>query len=284
MSYSITEQINAKFPTLSQAEKDAARCLLNSYPWVGLKTVQHFAVQANVSSATIVRFVQTMGFKGFKQFQSALMKEVSERDASPLSQAGDDFPSLANDRVEQTLNHSAEAFLRGIESTFKYAKKDDIEKVITLLSDQKHRIVSHGGTFSWVLAQHFVAQLSLFRGNQLAAPLSDLALIELISQTSADDIWVFFDFRRYSPRSERIARLVKEKGALVILTTDRWMSPISSYSDATLGTRVEAFGPSDTLVPAFALIEAICECVSREIGKTGIQYLEAFEILRKELS
>ena len=64
MTYSITEQINAKFPSLSQAEKDAARCLLNSYPWVGLKTVQHFASQANVSSATIVRFVQTLGFKG----------------------------------------------------------------------------------------------------------------------------------------------------------------------------------------------------------------------------
>lgn len=284
MAHNITEQINAKFPELSQAEKDAARCLLNSYPWVGLKTVQHFATEANVSSATIVRFVQTLGFKGFKQFQNTLMKETSERDASPLTQARDDFPASAGGLAEQTFNQSAAAFLRGIESTFKYTREDDIEKVISLLSDNGRRIVSHGGSFSWILAHHLIAQLSLFRSNQIATPLSNLALIEMISQTSADDIWVFFDFRRYSPQSERIARRVKENGALVVLITDRWISPISAYSCVSLIARVEAFGPSDTLVPAIALVEAICECVSREIGKAGIQHLEAFEGLRKELS
>lgn len=284
MTYSITEQINSKFPSLSQAEKDAARCFLNSYPWVGLKTVQHFATQANVSSATIVRFVQTLGFKGFKQFQDTLMEETSEREASPLTQAGDDFTNSANDLLAQTLNQTADAFLRGIEATFKYAQDEDFEKVVALLSNQERRIVSHGGSFSWVLAQHLVSQLSLFRSKQIASPLSDLPLIELIYQTSANDIWVFFDFRRYSPQSEQIARLVKGNGAAIVLVTDRWMSPISSYSDVSLVARVEAFGPSDTLVPAFALVEAICECVSRKIGKAGIQYLEAFEVLRKELS
>ncbi|MFW0176592.1 MurR/RpiR family transcriptional regulator [Corynebacterium sp. MSK122] len=283
MTYSITEQINAKFPSLSQAEKDAARCLLNSYPWVGLKTVQHFASQANVSSATIVRFVQTLGFKGFKQFQNALMNETSERDASPLTQAGDEFRNSSSALLEQTLNQTATAYLRGIEATFKYAKEDDLERIVALFSDQQHRIICHGGTFSWILAQHLVAQLSLFRGNQIASPLSDLPLIELINQTSADDVWVFFDFRRYSPRSEQIARLAKENGAIIVIITDRWISPVAAYSDVSLVARVEAFGPSDTLVPAFALVEAICECVSRRIGKAGIQYLESFEALRKEL-
>ena len=105
------------------------------------------------------------------------MKETSERDASPLTQARDDFPVSADGLAEQTFNLSAAAFLRGIESTFKYTRKDDIEKVISLLSDHERRIVSHGGSFSWVLAHHLIAQLSLFPVSYTHLTLPTIALL-----------------------------------------------------------------------------------------------------------
>ena len=86
------------------------------------------------------------------------MNETSERDASPLTQAGDEFRNSSSALLEQTLNQTATAYLRGIEATFKYAKEDDLERIVALFSDQQHRIICHGGTFSWILAQHLVVK------------------------------------------------------------------------------------------------------------------------------
>src|SRR6218665_3858592 len=69
---------------LTSAGRKAARGLLGNYPMLGLAPVAEFAAGADVSAATIVRFVAQLGFKSYPDFQRALREELEQRSKSPL--------------------------------------------------------------------------------------------------------------------------------------------------------------------------------------------------------
>ncbi|SJM60288.1 Transcriptional regulator, RpiR family [Gulosibacter sp. 10] len=272
------------FDSLTGAEKRAARALTTDYPVTGMDTVQRFAERASVSPATIVRFVKSLGFDSFREFQESLRTELKERQESVLTQATSTNPHEANTGATGALEESKRVFLEGIEKTLGSVPSGEYIRTVEWLADTKRRIVTAGGTFSGLLAEHLAAQLSLFRGNVLVSPQSALHRASLVLDSRAkNDVWVLFDFRRYQSSTELLAQEVDQRGARLVLVTDRWLSPIASIADVVLIASVDAPGPSDSLVPGLALVEAIAEQVSERIGEQGIAKLEQLDPMRVRL-
>ena len=72
----LADRITASLPSLTNAERRAARALLARYPTAGMETVAHFAERAGVSGPTILRFIAKLGFEGYADFRSALREEL----------------------------------------------------------------------------------------------------------------------------------------------------------------------------------------------------------------
>lgn len=280
---SVAERINLYFADLSGAEKRAARVLTSNYPAAGLGTVKALADASSVSTATIVRFVQSLGFDGYRQFQSALRREVSLRSESALVQAHRNVSVSTTEGEQEPLGASRRAFVNGVEATFAALRDSEVDDFVGMLADPKVRVVAHGGVFSQIVAQHLVAQLRLFRSDVAVAPEDPLGLADILSAEGAT-VWVAFDFRRYTPAGLDLARKAHARGARIALVTDRWLSPIAEFADVVLTARVEAAGPSDTLVPALALVEALCEHAVERLGDAGLARLESIDTLRHDIA
>lgn len=278
---SVSERINLHFSGLSTAEKRAARALTSNYPAAGLDTVKGLALRAGVSTATVVRFVQSLEFDGYREFQEALRTEVAERSESALVQAHRTV--TVSDGTRAPLEVSEQAFTEGIAATFAALRASEVEEFVTVLADPDVRIIAHGGLFSQILARHLVAQLTMFRGNVSVAPEDSLGLADILTR-DGDAVWVIFDFRRYSPATLDLAVRARDRGARIALVTDRWLSPIAEKADIVLSARVEAAGPSDTLVPALALVEALCEHAVEKLGEDGLNRLETVDALRRDIA
>ncbi|QPK78778.1 MurR/RpiR family transcriptional regulator [Corynebacterium lizhenjunii] len=282
MEQSITEKINVAFAGLTAAEKQAARTLVQNFPWAGMGTVDDFSAAANVSSATIVRFVQSLGFRGFKEFQKALIRESALRDVSPLARADEAAGPLApkDSGLVGVFRGAGAWYVEGIAETFANTNMEELVAAASILSDPSKRVFAFGGTFSHVLAQHLVSQLQLFRSGLHYVRTGSLEMSDRLSSIVEGDVFVCFDFRRYSMAALNCSQIAAERGAKVLLITDQWLSPASKYATSTLIARVEAPGPSDTMVPAFAMVEALCECVVDALGESGLKRLRAIEALR----
>lgn len=285
---SVTEKINQAFEGLSSSEKRVARSLLTNYPFAALESVSDLSNSAGVSSATTVRFVQALGFGGFREFQQQIKEELQERQNSAASlatignsHADDDAEPLGTE--DSILGQSLDSYIEGIKATFEHLRKSEVHQTVEWLSNSKMPIIADGGDFSKLLAHHLSAQLSLFRAQVATLPSNDVAATAVINGVSAKTLWVTFDFRRYDVATKRRAKLAKERNAKVILMTDRWLSPIATFADVVLSARVAAHGPSDTLVPAMALVEALCEEAADRTGESGLSHLKDFESLRSTL-
>ena len=118
----------------------------------------------------------------------------------------------------------------------------------------------------------------------LGRPANDVLAAATVRDIRPDrDVWVVFDVRRYQPSVERLAHEAAARRAEIALVTDRWLSPVASIAETVLTCDVEASGPSDTLVPALALVEALCERAVEQLGTDGLRRLEVVDPIRGRL-
>ena len=80
---SVAERINERIDTMPAGERAAAQTLIANYRILGLKTVAEFSAQAGVSSPTILRFVNRLGFQNYPEFQAHLQNELAAQLQSP---------------------------------------------------------------------------------------------------------------------------------------------------------------------------------------------------------
>jgi DNA-binding MurR/RpiR family transcriptional regulator len=88
------------------------------------------------------------------------------------------------------------------------------------------------------------------------------------------------DFRRYQADSVSLARAAKRRGATVLLLTDPWESPIAEFADHVLVAEVTAPSAYDSMVPSFALAEALIGAALISLERRAIARMRDLEDLR----
>ncbi|GAT74211.1 MurR/RpiR family transcriptional regulator [Microbacterium hydrocarbonoxydans] len=273
---SVSALIRRSLDTLSSGERKVGRAIVANYPIAGLGTVAELAQRASVSPPTVVRFVTRLGFSGYPAFQKRLVREVQERLGSPLEQYGRD--DLRSEDGE--LAHASRVFSESIITTLGDLPESEFERTVAMLSDPRRRIRLIGGRFSQLLAEYLGAHLMLLRPDVDVVPGDEFSRLAAVSDTRRGDVVVVFDYRRYDQAIVRFSRRVADRGAELVLFTDRWLSPAADEAGTVLPANVDAPSPFDSLVPAMAVVETVIAGVTDRLGETGRRRVEAMEELR----
>ncbi|MBF4459169.1 MULTISPECIES: MurR/RpiR family transcriptional regulator [unclassified Pseudoclavibacter] len=273
----IEELIRDALDRFSASERKVARTLLANYPIAGLERMAELAKRANVSPPTVVRFISRLGFSGYPAFQRRLAREVHEHLGSPLEQY-----DRADRRVEssQFLGYAANLYNQGINESFAELPESEFYRAVSLLADPRRRVHLMGGRFSWILAKYLCSHLQMIRPGVEVVPDDEIGRLGLVNDSSRTDVIVVFDYRRYDIETVRFAQRLADRGAEVVLLTDRWLSPVADLARVVLPVRVEAPSPFDSLVPALALVESLIAAVTDRIGDEGRARLEQLEAMR----
>ena len=275
---SLAMRLRTVMSDLTPAEKKIARAILASYPFSGLDSISDLADTAGVSAPSVVRFARTLGFNGYREFQEALKHEIREREESNLSQA--------EGRVrepESLFDDARDAYHAGIDHTFDSVIGDELDRTVALLTQTKRAVGLIGATYSGYIADIFQAQLAPVRPGVTRVASNPLVAASQLIDFKRGDVLIAFDVRRYEPTITDVVRIGKELGLVTVVFTDPWMSPAAALADHVLTADVRAAGPSDTLVPMLALVEAVSEIVVAELGEVGFNRLGRLDPLRLRL-
>jgi DNA-binding MurR/RpiR family transcriptional regulator len=251
-------RLRDSFAELTRAERQLAAHILNNYPVSALGTVTSLAQGAGVSGPTVIRLVQKLGFSGYPEFQAALREEIGDRLASPLAKRekwADGAPT------EHILDRFAQAVVANLGATLDQIDHAGFDAVADLLADPKRRVYLMGGRITHAVAGYLAAVLGVMRGDVVL--LSDMsktwppALLDM----SKGDVLVVFDIRRYEASVAQVAELARERGAEVVLITDRWISPAAAHASHLLPCHIEVPSAWDSNVPLLMLVEALIAAV-----------------------
>lgn len=254
----IEDQMRAALPDLTRAERQLATHILRHYPVAALGSITALAKAAEVSTPTVVRLCQKLGFKGYPDYQTALRGEVEAMLVSPIAKH-DRWAGGAPDA--HVLNRFADAVVANLQATLGQIDHAEFDAVARLLADRNRKIYAMGGRITHALADYFVTLMKVVRPE--VTLLSDMsntwppALLDM----ERGDVLLVFDIRRYENSVLQLVELAVEQGAEVILVTDRWVSPASTHARHTLSCHIEAPSAWDSTVSILVLVETLLAAV-----------------------
>ncbi|MEC8196098.1 MAG: MurR/RpiR family transcriptional regulator [Pseudomonadota bacterium] len=252
------ETINKIYDSLTRAERQLAGVILENYPMSGMGSITRLAEKASVSTPTVARMVQKLGYSGFPEFQDALRQEVEARFSNPIAK----HESWAQSAPEaHILNRFTDAVMANIRQTLANIDSEQFDALTALLADEKRALYITGGRITHALSEYLHLHMQVIRARVRHIRGTSNAWPHDLLDMSEGDVVLIYDIRRYENSTLRLAEIAKARGAKIALITDQWQSPISQYADVSLKCRIEAPSAWDSTIAMMLLSETLIAAV-----------------------
>ena len=258
---SVRDLIREHYTALTQSERKFANSLLENYPAAGLASITIVASNADVSTPTVARMVQKLGFKGYPQFHQALLKELEAKVSGP-TQRRENWASEAPDG--HLLNRFAQAVTENLGQTFSNVDSEQFDAAVRQLANTEGRLYVVGGRITRALADYAFTHFQAIRQRVTHMTSSSATWPHYVLDMVEGDTLLMFDVRRYETNLQRLAELAAERGVTVILITDQWASPIAAVAGHTFNCWVEIPSAWDSNISTMMLLEAMIAATQEE--------------------
>ncbi|MBN2905412.1 MAG: MurR/RpiR family transcriptional regulator [Rhodobacteraceae bacterium] len=254
----IADRLQARLDTLTRAERQLAHSILENYPVSGLGSITQVAQNADVSTPTVARMVQKLGFKGFPDFQGALRTELEAKISGPIARRE---TWAGNAPGEHILNRFTEAVIGNIRQSLSQIDPAQFDAVCDLLADPDRRVHVVGGRITKALADYLFLHLQMVRPGIVQMQGQPNAWPHYLLDLAPGDVLVIFDVRRYENATLKLAEMAAEKGAEIVLFTDQWRSPVHRVARHCLTSRIVVPSAWDSSVTTLLLVETVIAAV-----------------------
>jgi len=272
---SISERLTRLNDRFTRAERQLAGSLLENYPVSGLGSITEVAQNAGVSTPTVVRMMRKLGYSGFPAFQAELRREVEAKISNPIAK----HESWAAQAPEgHILNRFTKAATSNIRQSLAQMDMADFERAASLLADESRALYIIGGRITRALADYFFLHMQVIRPEVTLIQSVSNAWPHYLLNVRKDDVLVVFDMRRYENATLKLAEMARARGAVILLFTDQWQSPVSNMAEVVLASRIEVPSAWDSAIVPMLIMETLLAAVQE---RTWTQTRERMEDLEE---
>ncbi|MFV2051789.1 MurR/RpiR family transcriptional regulator [Aliiroseovarius sp. YM-037] len=257
----VRDLIRDHYDTLTQTERKLANALLENYPAAGLASITIVAENSGVSTPTVARMVQKLGFKGFPQFHQTLREELEAKISGPV-QKREVWAAEAPE--SHMLNRFADAVMQNIRQSLSHVDTDKFDRAVERLADKDTHLFVVGGRVTRALAEYASTHLQAVRPHVTHMTSSAATWPHYVLDMTEGDVLLMFDIRRYENNLQRLAELAVERGVQVILITDPWTSPVAKIADPVFNCWGEIPSAWDSNISTLMLLEALIAAVQEK--------------------
>lgn len=208
-------------PQMTKKQKEIAGYMIENSSDLTLLNAPIIARNANVSEATLTRFIYSIGYRSFSEFQMDIRRQIQA-----LSLEHNPF------RQESIMDSNLPIYERvfNLEANLLEEMRRKIDPEVFEIAVNKlysaDNVMVVGGPVSDHLARYFSSYLSVIRKNVLLANRLDLVFLGNLQNMGADSVAVVLSYPRYPKVTLNMAQALADKGVTVIGITDSEDSPL----------------------------------------------------------
>lgn len=279
---SVYDRVQELMASFTDRERRVAQTLLANYPVAGLETVSRLAGIAGVSTATVLRFVNKLGFPLYSDFQASLRSQLEETLQSPLTRIAAASPSAGAEG--SFLHRFTRAVTANAETMLETLPASEFDAVADLLCDARKQIYVIGGRYSSSVGRYLVDFLKALRGRVGYIDGQTQKWPNELLDFDRNTVLVVFDTRRYQDDVGAFARLAAERGCQIVLFTDIWHSDIARVAHRVLAFPVTVPSIFDSVAVGFIMVEALLGACAHRLGERPRERIEQLESFRRPLA
>ncbi len=272
---STIELIEERMPGMSKGHKAIANYIINEYDKAAYMTASKLGEETGVSESTVVRFTTELGFDGYPHFQASLKEELKSKLTSVqrlnYTERFSDDASAVRDIIKGDMDNIRDTL----------ASIDDesmSEAVKSILGARKIYIMGLRSSAPLSSFMHFYMTL-LFDDVVHIHSNSTNEVFEQIMPITSEDVMIGISFPRYSKRTINSMEYAKQKGAQVIVITDKDNTAMTEHADVKLFAKSSMAAFVDSLAAPLSLINALLVTLGMHRREHIVNSFEALEML-----
>jgi len=266
-------RIKNNFSRLTKSQSSVAKYLLEEYETCAFSTAAQLAEKIGVSEATIIRFVNTLKFNGYPDFQRTLQNIIKNK-LTAVNKFNEGIKQIQKD--SDIINQVWQTEMQNLSNTFQDISKETFQKVVdAILSARKVFIVGLRTSHSVALFLHLSLRY-IHKETQLITPgIGDIS--EQIIFSSSKDLAFIIGFPRYAKQTLEVLKYIHQSKVKTVVLTDSLVSPLAQYADYIMIAHNRSTFFLGSLVGALGLVNALITVVSMKNRTRNLEALKEQE-------
>lgn len=266
--------IASKMEQLTKSQKKVAQYILDNPDAISFLTIEKIAKKVGVSDATIVRFTNTIGYKGYTDLQYYIQNRIKQK--LKTTERLKNAESIGNS-IEDQIKHYIEQDISNIKSILQEIDTYQFEAVIQAILEARH---------IFIISSRSADSLGKFLNYYLNMLLGNVTHVEVLEtdgekilNIGEDDVAIAISTARYTRTTVDLFRYAKERNAKTIALTDNFSSPLVQHANWTLYNKTDFSSFFDSFVSMMSMINLILAFTGKykeQQSATRLEDLEEF--------
>ncbi|MFW5818325.1 MAG: MurR/RpiR family transcriptional regulator [Desulfovermiculus sp.] len=258
---------------LTGKEKRVCEFIRAQHNQVFLLKSKELAERADVSEATISRFVRKLGFANYIQFKDELGRQAMENYSTSNRLLA---LSRQVESGQHVLHRIAEQDIENLRQLTSMVPTQDFDQAVKALCTA-NKIYSLGLRSCFGLSYHFNFCLRFFLSNvALLGPATGDVPEKMLTMES-EDVLVAISFKRYTRETVEMAEAIRPRVKTVIGITDSELSPIARLADISLIVPTSLPSFLESYTSTLCLLNALIGAVALEKKEDALSALDRLE-------
>lgn len=224
MEVSVRLKIKSLYNGLSAKEQNIADYILENPISVAHNSISYLSDELNVADSTLFQFAKKLGYSGFKEFKMAILIEENNFSTTSIHE------KIEIDDNELTMAQKVfDSNIKTLTNTKKILGLDDLKKAAEIISNS-NLLYFFGVGGSGILAEDAYHKFLRSPVHVRHSPDYHIQLMEA-SLLTPQDCAICISHTGKSKETIKIAEIVKEAGAKVIVITSHASSPLAKIGD-----------------------------------------------------
>ncbi len=275
----LLDKMQNSYSSLTPGEKSVAEYIVNNHQKAAFLTSIEIGEAANVSDTTVIRLANTLGYSKFSDFKKDLQEIIKDR-ITPKEKLD---ITLEDIEEKDIVREIYELDRQNLERTFEALDAGAINQVIDGICKSR-KIFAMGMGLS-ASAVHFLSyRLKRIQKDVVEINAGSYSLVAQMSIMLPEDIFIAFDFPRYSREIYETMKFIKEDiGGKTVLITDNPLNPLQEYSDITLTAHNDTLGFTNSCIGTDFLVNILSVGVILRETQHSLLSLEKIEKFSRSL-
>ena len=228
-SHPAMKGIIEQHPSLTPKARILGNFILKNPRKAVFMTTKELANTCQVSEATVVRFVNQLGYSGYGAFQQAL-RDFVDRELTLLERT--DISTVAGagmDRLRQVVFEEMD----NLKQFFETVDMDTLQRLIDYI-EKSPAVYIIGSRLSYTFAYYLGWSLTKIRSGVHILKGSDSTSIDWLTIAPPESLVIIIAVSRYPNELIRLGRMVRRWDQTLLVITDSSLCPLNQFAHLAL--------------------------------------------------
>lgn len=228
-SHPVISDITTRLDSLTPKAQTLGNYIMQNPSKVVFMRTKELAETCGVSEATVVRFVASIGYRGYSEFQQALKDFVNTGMSLPerVHMKGLKEPGL--DRFHRGVLEE----LNNLKYMYETIDVEKMNRFVTYL-DESENVYVTGSRLSFTFAYYLGWSLTKIRKGIHILKGSDSTTIDFLTNAPENALVILTAATRYPNELIKLSKLVRRLGHTLLVLTDSSISPVIPFAELAL--------------------------------------------------